>query len=131
MIALPVLMVDESPGARDTHDMPPLVPCPHCRAHCKMIENDCPHCGSKLRTREGIIPITAAAAILGLSMAAGCSDSDTVAAPEYGVPAVAGSGGMTSASGGAGGAGGDTGGSAGSMAAPEYGVPGVGGGGGN
>ena len=108
--------------------MPPLIPCPHCRVHCKLIEDKCPHCSRALRGRDGTIQATAAAALLGLTLAASaCGDSESTggstestAAPEYGVAAV---GGNTGAGGNAGGMGG----SGAAEATPDYGVPGVGG----
>ena len=61
-----------------------LVSCPHCAVPCKLVERDCPHCGKALRSSDGTIPLTAAAAILGLTMSA-CGPKQPDAVPAYGV----------------------------------------------
>jgi hypothetical protein len=42
-----------------------LVPCPSCACHVRVSEAECPHCGAAL-PREGVLPSTTAAVLLGL-----------------------------------------------------------------
>lgn len=65
--------------------MPPLVTCPHCRLVSKLVERACAHCGRNLRDHDGRVPLTAAAAILGLTMTACGGPKEPVPAPAYGV----------------------------------------------
>lgn len=60
-----------------------LVTCPHCGLVAKLTEDDCPHCRGALRGRDGAIALTAAAALLGLTMSA-CVDPRPE--PTHGVP---------------------------------------------
>lgn len=59
-----------------------FIACPECACHVKAIESECPHCGASLRKKDGSIPRTAAAVLMGLMAlpAAGalvaCSDGD-------------------------------------------------------
>ena len=62
-----------------------LVSCPHCRVACKTTEVACPHCGETLRDAHGAVALTAAAAILGLTMTACGGPKEPVPAPAYGV----------------------------------------------
>lgn len=105
--------------------MAPLVACPHCNVHAILTEKVCPHCGNTLRRADGSIPKTAAAVVLGLTVAAagamGCAD-DGDPVPEYGVAATGSSSSAMSGGGGMGGAGG-------ADPTPEYGVAGAGAGG--
>lgn len=64
--------------------MASLVSCSQCGVPCKISEDDCPHCGRSLRDSSGGIPLTAAAALLGLTMSACQNDPEPV--PAYGVP---------------------------------------------
>jgi len=54
---------------------PPLIACPSCSCHARSSEMVCPHCGEPLRRRDGSVPRTAAAVLLGLTVAgmAGCN----------------------------------------------------------
>lgn len=57
-----------------------LIACSACGCHAKTNESECPHCGASLRRRDGVVPRTAAAVLMGLGAAAlltACSDSDT------------------------------------------------------
>lgn len=98
-----------------------LIPCPACSCHIRATEARCPLCDAVVHQKDGSIPRTAAAVLLGLSTAvAGCGD---VAAPVYGTAGAGGTGGNvntggetsqpvygTSATGGTGGMTGGTGG---------------------
>ncbi len=99
--------------------------CPSCGCHAKIHEVDCPHCGARIRRRDGSVPRTAAAVLLGLSamslplaMTPACS-SDVETDGNSG--AQSGTGG----NGGHGGSGGHGGMSASSSIAAAYGVGGT------
>src|SRR6185437_7554090 len=48
---------------------PTLIPCPTCGCHAKSAETTCPSCGAELRRKDGSLPRTAAAVLLGLTTA--------------------------------------------------------------
>ena len=62
--------------------MPELTPCPSCGRHSLRAETSCPHCGNGSKTGR-----TAAAALVGLALAAGgCDNSEVIDdQPLYGV----------------------------------------------
>ena len=100
-----------------------LVACPHCNAHVKSIDKQCPHCGLALRRSDGTVALAAGAIALGLVAASSCEKEETAFLPPYGVPDVS-----SQASSGVGGqAGSEVGGQAGS---DEGGAGGNGGAGG-
>lgn len=96
-----------------------FIACPECACHAKASENECPHCGAALRKKDGSVPRTAAAMLMGLmalpalgSLVA-CSDGDGGGT---------GGGGNTSMSSSSSGGGSGQGGSGVGGVAPAYGV---------
>jgi len=106
---------------------PTLIPCSTCGCHAKSVETTCPSCGAELRRKDGSLPRTAAAVLLGLTTVTvgvgacgrdvvveggsttttGVSASSGGPAPAYGIAETAGSGaGGGTGVGGAGGVGG-------------------------
>lgn len=61
-----------------------LIACPDCHVHCKLSELDCPHCGTRLRARDGRIAQTKAAILLGLTVASVAGAA--CGTPKYGAP---------------------------------------------
>jgi len=47
-----------------------FIACSSCGCHAKAAETSCPHCGAQLRRKDGGLPRTAAAVLLGLTTAA-------------------------------------------------------------
>lgn len=62
-----------------------FIACPVCSCHAKPHENACPHCGATLRRKDGSLPRTTAAMLMGLTAialpalgaGAACSGSET------------------------------------------------------
>ncbi|MDC3962328.1 hypothetical protein [Polyangium jinanense] len=87
--------------------MPPsLVLCSACGCHARSTESECPHCGARLRGEGGTPLRSAAALLLGLTLAAAAAEGCVMTAA-YGGPPIDGSGG--GGKGGEGGAGGESG----------------------
>ncbi|MEE2751655.1 MAG: putative metal-binding motif-containing protein [Myxococcota bacterium] len=76
---------------------PRMLACPRCANHVLVSSNECPHCGAVVSGGGGRLLKTAGAAMLGLTLSAGCDQPQ----PDYGIPDT-----------------GDTG-----EAQPDYGVP--------
>ncbi len=62
-----------------------LIACPGCRVHCRVDERVCPHCGVGIRNRDGRVERTAAAILLGLTVAGGAAGAGC-SAHKYGAP---------------------------------------------
>ncbi|MDI1448883.1 hypothetical protein [Polyangium sp. 6x1] len=64
-----------------------LIVCSACRCHARSTEIDCPHCGERLRAEGGAQLRSAAAILLGLSIASAAAEGCTPS-PAYGGPPV-------------------------------------------
>ena len=61
---------------------PRMLACPACSHHVLVSSTECPHCGASISSGGGKLLMTAGAAMLGLTLGAGCDKPQ----PDYGVP---------------------------------------------
>ncbi len=105
--------------------MPPrerFVACPGCGCHAKSHEVDCPHCGARRRGKDGSVPRTAAAMLMGLAALSLPAAANTACSDGEGGSGGTMSSSSASGSGGAAGQGGATG-STGDGVGGAYGGP--------